>query len=80
MILKRFTFDITEIRAHKTLPRSSKRTQGMPWSPAQHRLFEAAAHSPAVAQRVGIPQQKASQMASEGIKKKGQMMAEKLKK
>ena len=52
----------------------------MPWIPAQHRLFEAAAHSPAVAQRVGIPQQKASQMASEGIKKKGQMMAEKLKK
>jgi len=52
----------------------------MPWSPAQHRLFEAAAHNPSVAQRVGIPQAKASQMASEGIKKKGQMMAEKLKK
>lgn len=53
----------------------------MPWSPSQHRLFEAAAHSPStIAQRVGIPQQKASQMASEGIKKKGQMMAAKLKK
>jgi len=52
----------------------------VPWNPAQHRLFEAAAHNPAVAQRVGIPQQQAAKMASEGIKKKGQMMAEKLKK
>lgn len=41
----------------------------MPWSPAQHRLFEAAAHNPAVAKRVGIPQQKAAQMAHEGIKR-----------
>ena len=41
----------------------------MPWSPAQHRLFEAAAHSPAVAKRVGIPQSKAASMASEGVKK-----------
>lgn len=41
----------------------------MPWSPAQHRLFEAAAHDPAVAQRVGIPQAKAGQLASEGIAK-----------
>ena len=41
----------------------------MPWTPAQHRLFEAAAHSPSVAKRVGIPQQKAAGMASEGIKK-----------
>jgi hypothetical protein len=41
----------------------------MPWSPAQHRLFEAAAHSPTVAKRVGIPQNKAAQMAHEGIKR-----------
>lgn len=40
----------------------------MPWSAKQHRLFEAAAHNPAVAQKVGIPQGKAAQMASEGIK------------
>ncbi len=40
----------------------------MPWSPAQHRLFEAAAHDPGVAKRTGIPQAKAGQMASEGIK------------
>lgn len=40
----------------------------MPWSPSQHRLFEAAAHNPAIAKRKGIPQAKAAQMASEGIK------------
>lgn len=42
----------------------------MPWSPKQHRLFEAAAHSPAVSKRAGIPQATAAQMASEGIKQK----------
>ena len=41
----------------------------MPWSPKQHRLFEAAAHNPQVAARTGIPQQKAAQMASEGVKR-----------
>ena len=40
----------------------------MPYSPAQHRLFELAAHDPAAAKRVGIPQAKAAQMASEGTK------------
>lgn len=40
----------------------------MPWTPAQHRLFEADAHDPRIAQQKGIPQQKAAQMASEGIK------------
>ncbi len=42
----------------------------MPWTPAQHRLFEAAAHSPQIAKAHGIPQAKAVSMASEGIKKK----------
>ena len=42
----------------------------MPWSPAQHRLFEAAAHDSKVAKRAGIPQQKAAEMASEGVKRK----------
>ena len=51
----------------------------MPWTPAQHRLFEAAAHNPAVAQRVGIPQQKAAGMASEGIKDKPKKLAAALK-
>lgn len=41
----------------------------MPWTPAQHRLFEAAAHNPSVAARTGIPQNKAAQMAREGIKR-----------
>lgn len=41
----------------------------MPWNPAQHRLFEAAAHDPAIAKRTGIPQATAARMASEGIKK-----------
>jgi hypothetical protein len=41
----------------------------MPYTPAQHRLFQAAAHNPKVAQRVGIPQDQAKKMASEGVKK-----------
>ena len=53
----------------------------MPWTGKQHRLFEAAAHSPSVAKRVGIPQAQAAKMASEGVKKnpKGEAMAAKLK-
>lgn len=47
----------------------------MPWSPKQHRLFEAAAHSPAVASRVGIPQGKAAAMAGEGVKPVGKQLA-----
>lgn len=39
----------------------------MPWNPAQMRLFQAAAHNPAIAQSSGIPQAKAAQMASEGV-------------
>jgi hypothetical protein len=51
----------------------------MPYTPAQHRLFEAAAHSPAVAQAKGIPQQQAAKMASEGIKDKPKKLAAVLK-
>lgn len=40
----------------------------MPWTQAQHRLFQAAAHNPQVARKAGIPQDKAKQMASEGVK------------
>lgn len=50
----------------------------MPWSPAQHRLFEAAASSPSVAKRVGIPQEQASKMASEGVKKDPKKLAKAL--
>jgi len=51
----------------------------MPWAPSQHRLFEAAAHDPKIAQSKGIPQAKAAQMASEGIKSKPQRLAQTLK-
>ena len=50
----------------------------MPWSPAQERLFQAAAHDASVAKRVGIPQDKAKQMASEGIKKDPKKLAKAL--
>jgi len=54
----------------------------LPWTPAQHRLFELAAHDPAAAKRVGIPQQQAAKMAGEGIKSgsHAQRLASKLKK
>jgi hypothetical protein len=47
----------------------------MPWTAKQHKLFEAAAHSPEVAKRVGIPQDKAAMMASEGVKKDPKKLA-----
>jgi hypothetical protein len=50
----------------------------MPWTLQQHKLFEAAAHDPAVAKRVNIPQDKAKQMASEGVKKDPQKLAKAL--
>ncbi len=40
----------------------------MPYTVDQHRLFEAAAHDPAIAKSRGIPQAQAATMASEGIK------------
>lgn len=51
----------------------------MPWSEKQYRLFQAAAHNPAFAAKVGIPVQKAQEMAAEGVKNggksRGAMMA-----
>ena len=41
----------------------------MPWSPKQHRLFEAAAHSKAIAKAHGMAQATASHLAAEGVKK-----------
>ena len=40
----------------------------MPWSPKQMRLFRAAAHNPAFAEKVGIKQADASRMSKEGVK------------
>jgi hypothetical protein len=41
----------------------------MPYTPKQHRLFEAAAHNPSIAKQFGIPVKKAKEMAAEGVKK-----------
>lgn len=51
----------------------------MPWTPVQHRLFEAAAHNPQIAKSKGIPVAKAAKMASEGIKHDPKKLAEGLK-
>jgi len=40
----------------------------MPYTAKQHRLFEAAAHNPAIARKSGIPRATAQKMANEGIK------------
>ena len=42
----------------------------MPYTEKQHRLFQAAAHSPEFAKKVGIPMSKAKEMAAEGVKRK----------
>jgi hypothetical protein len=47
----------------------------MPYSQQQNRLFQAAAHDPAVAKRVGISVADAKRMASEGVKNKPQQLA-----
>lgn len=50
----------------------------MPWSEKQVRMFQAAAHNPQFAAKVGIPPKKAAKMAAEGVKR-GSMLAAKLK-
>jgi hypothetical protein len=50
----------------------------MPYTLQQHKLFEAAAHDKSVAKRVGIPQEKAKMMASEGVKKDPKKLAKAL--
>ena len=47
----------------------------MPYTPSQHRLFQAAAHDASIAKRAGIPQEKAAMMASEGVKKDPKKLA-----
>ena len=42
----------------------------MPWTPKQNKLWRAAEHNPAIAKKVGISQQKAGEMAHEGIMKR----------
>ena len=50
-------------------------TSPMPYTAKQNRLFQAAAHDPAVAKRVGISVADAKRMASEGVKNKPQQLA-----
>jgi hypothetical protein len=50
----------------------------MPYNLQQHKLFEAAAHNPKVAKRVGIPVATAAKMASEGVKKDPHKLAQAL--
>lgn len=52
----------------------------MPWTLQQHKLFEAAAHDKSIAKKVGIPQEQASKMASEGVKKDPKKLAKALMK
>ena len=56
----------------------SRKNRKMPYNLQQHKLFEAAAHSPEVAKRVGIPQGTAQKMASEGVKKDPHKLAKAL--
>lgn len=56
----------------------------MPYTAKQHKLFQAAAHNPEFAAKVGIPVQEAAKMASEGIKRgdrsRGALMAAQMRK
>ncbi len=40
----------------------------MPWSASQVKLFQAAAHDPAIAESHGMTPAKAGEMAAEGVK------------
>ena len=40
----------------------------MPWTPKQIHLFQAAAHNPKFAAKVGIKPAKAAEMSKEGVK------------
>ena len=51
----------------------------MPYSPAQHRLFEARAHGASYPMAAKIPVATAKKMAGEGLKGKGQHLAHALK-
>lgn len=61
----------------KNYPNYSRKPK-MPYNLQQHKLFEAAAHDPKVAKRVGIPQQTAAKMAHEGVKKNPHKLAKAL--
>jgi hypothetical protein len=62
----------------KRYPNYYRKNPKMPYNLQQHKLFEAAAHDPKVAKRVGIPVETAAKMASEGVKKDPKKMAKAL--
>ena len=62
----------------KRYPNYSRKNRKMPYNLQQHKLFEAAAHDPKVAKRVGIPVEQAKKMASEGVKHNPQTLAKAL--
>lgn len=42
----------------------------MPYSPAQNKLFRAAAHDPSISKSSGIPMATARKLAAKGLKRK----------
>ena len=64
-------------RSLQIYPNYSRKNK-MPYNEQQHKLFEAAAHNPKVAKRVGIPVATAAKMASEGVKKDPHKLAQAL--
>lgn len=62
----------------KKYPNYSRKINKMPYTEAQNRLFRAAEHNPAIAKKVGIPQETAAKMAHEGVKKDPKKMAKAL--
>ena len=65
------------IQPKKKYPNYSRKNK-MPYNLQQHKLFEAAAHNPKVAKKVGIPQATAAKMAHEGVKKDPKQLAKAL--
>jgi hypothetical protein len=51
-----------------TLSDIARKGGAMPYTPKQNRLFQAAAHNPAIAKQRGIPQGTAKKLAAEGVK------------
>jgi hypothetical protein len=65
------------IQPKKKYPNYSRKNK-MPYSAKQNKLFRAAEHNPAIAKKVGIPQETAKKLAAEGIKKNPHKLAQAL--
>ena len=51
----------------------------MPWTPAQYRLFQAAAHDPKIAAKHHMSQSTAAKLAAEGMKKTSEVLGHRVK-